>query len=119
MEQYYFAGALSIVAGLMVLYYYNNKRKVDNNNSHIYMLAIAIVELITGCIGIYFTILDGVNMLLFGITMFWHMRRSKAPDSGVLISMYNKGWMAAVFAIIYGILTILDHLNIFSLWRDL
>ena len=115
----YLAGALVIVTGFMVLYYYNKKRKAEKNNRHFYILAIAIVELVTGCLGICLNTLCGINSLLYGITMFWHMRNSQAPNSGVLITMYNKGWWSAIGAIILGILIILDELNIFSLWREI
>lgn len=112
----YYAGTLAIVAGFIVLYYYYKSAK-QRRAIGIYMLAIGIVELITGCIGICFIILDGINLLLFGITMFWFMSNEKAPSSGVSITMHNKGWIAAIGSIIIGILLILDHLNIFSLWR--
>ena len=112
MEQYVYAGILSIAAGLIVLYYYNKKRKAEKDNRHIYMLAIAIVELITGCIGICFTILDGVNSLLFGITIFWFMRKPRYSDSGDVSGMHFKGWIAAIGAIIAGILKILTDLRI-------
>ena len=76
------------------------------------MLAIAIVELITGCIGICLTMLDGVNMLLFGITAFWYMKKPHEPSGGVESVMHSKGWVAAFVGIIGGILRILEDLGI-------
>lgn len=115
----YLAGALVIVAGFIVLYYYNKKRKVEKNYRHIYMLAIGIIELISGCLGICLNTLCGINLLIYGITIFWFMSNEKAPNSGVLITMHNKGWWSAIFATLIGILIILDDLNIFSLWREI
>lgn len=115
----YIAGALVIATGFIVLYYYNKKRKAGNDNRYIYMLAIGIGELILGCLGIYFNSLDGINILIYGITMFWFMSNEQAPSDINLKIMHNKGWLSAIIGIIAGILIILDHLNIFSLWRDL
>lgn len=115
----YLAGALVIVTGFIVLHFYIKKRKAEKNNKHIYMLAIAIVELVTGCLGICLNTLCGINSLLYGITMFWYMKKPHDPCGGVLVTMHYKGWLSAIGAIIAGILIILDELNIFSLWREI
>ena len=118
MKQYYSAGILSIIAGFIVLYYYIQKRKTDKSNRHLYMLAIAIVELITGCIGICLAMLDGVNLLLFGITMFWHMKKPHKPSRGFVNTRF-KGWVCAIGGIICGILRILEDLGILEILDQL
>jgi hypothetical protein len=118
LNENYIAGALAIVAGFIVLYYYYKKSKTEKNNRHIYMVAIGIGVLISGCLGIFFNSLDGINILLFGIVWFEFMRKHKC-NCGDVSGMHLRGWIAAIFTIIAGILIILDQLNIFSLWRDL
>ena len=54
LNENYIAGALAIVAGFIVLYYYYKKSKTEKNNRHIYMVAIGIGVLISGCLGIFF-----------------------------------------------------------------
>ena len=113
MNQNCLAGALAIVAGIMVLYrsykYYKAKKNIIVQTL---IITIGICILISGCIGIYTKALDGVNVLLFGIVWFDFMRKSDKPCGGVSTVMHNKGWFAAIFAIIAGIIIILQDLHI-------
>lgn len=120
MNQNYLAGALAIIAGIMVLYrYYKYYKAKKGIIVQTLIITIGICILISGCIGIYKNALDGINVLLFGIVWFDFMRRNPKTGGGDVTGMHIRGWIAAIGAIITGILLILDHLNIFSLWRDI
>ena len=112
LNENYLAGTFSIIASFIILYFYTKKRKAEKNNKHIYMLAIGIGELIMGCCGICLNSLYSINMLLFGITMFSYMKKPHDPCGGVATIMHYKGWLAAILAIIAGILKILIDLHI-------
>ena len=120
MNQNFLAGTLAIVAGIMVLYryckYYKAKKGIIVQTL---IITMGICILISGCIGIYKNALDGINVLIFGIVWYDYMRRSPKADGGDVSGMHTRGWIAAIGAIIAGILLILDHLNIFSLWREM
>ena len=65
-----------------------------------------------GCAGFNKKDLDGINILLFGLTMFHIMKKAHSNHTGVSSSMNFKGWIAAVFAILAGIIRILENLRI-------
>ena len=113
MNQYLLAGALAIIAGFMMLYKCYKLHKVKKGRIiQMVSLTAGVCMLALGCIGIYKNALDGINVLLFGIVWFDHMRKSDKPCGGVLVNMHYRGWIAAVFAIIAGNIIILQDLHI-------
>lgn len=113
MNQNCLAGALAIVAGIMVLYrsykYYKAKKNIIVQTL---IITIGICILISGCIGIWKKTLDGINILLYGIVWFDFMRRNPKTSGGDVSGMHTRGWIAAIFAIITGIILILEDLHI-------
>lgn len=113
MNQYLLAGALAIIAGFMMLYKCYKFHKVKKGRIiQMVSLTAGVCMLALGCMGIYKNALDGINILLFGIVWFDFMRKSDKPCGGVSTVMHNKGWFAAIFAIIAGIIIILQDLHI-------
>ena len=113
MNQYLLAGALAIIAGFMMLYKYYKLHKVKKGRIiQMVSLTAGVCMLALGCIGIYKNALDGINILLFGIVWFDHMRKSDKACGGISWNLYYEGWFVAVFAIIAGIIIILQDLHI-------
>lgn len=113
MNQYLLIGAFAIIAGFMMLYKCYKLHKVKKGRIiQMVSLTAGVCMLALGCIGIYKNALDGINILLFGIVWFDHMRKSDKPCGGISWNLYYEGWFVAVFAIIAGIIIILQDLHI-------
>lgn len=113
MNQYLLAGALAIIAGFMMLYKYYKLHKVKKGRTiQMVSLTAGVCMLALGCIGIYRNALDGINILLYGIVWFDYMRKNPKSSGGDVSGMHTRGWIAAVFAIIAGIIIILQDLHI-------
>ncbi|MBO5615458.1 MAG: hypothetical protein J5932_04970 [Prevotella sp.] len=113
MNQNCLAGALAIVAGIMVLYrsykYYKAKKNIIVQTL---IITIGICILISGCIGIYKNTLDGVNILLVGIVACWFMKKNKISNDGLSSIKHYQAWFAAIFFVIAGIIRMLEDLHI-------
>lgn len=106
-------GTFAIIAGLMILYWSYSLFKSQKNKIIItFVVTIGIICIILGCLGIYKDGLEGVNLLIFGITMTIFMKNDKGPHGGPLWSWHIEGWFAAFFSIILGIIIILEDLHI-------
>ena len=111
MAQNYLSGILALIASMIIFYqslilYKKNKWYI------LFTIPLGVCMLVLGCAGFYKKDIDGINILLFGVTMFYIMRKDHSNHTGVSSSMHFKGWIAAVFAILAGIIKILENLHI-------
>ena len=113
MNQYYVAGFLAIVFGVRVLFLSYRQYKTQKSISlQIMTVCLGLCMLTIGCIGIYKETYDGINLLLTGISGCWLMKKSEVPDGGVFVNMHYRGWIAVIFAVIAGIIRILEDLHV-------
>ena len=63
--------------------------------------------LISGVIGLFYRVLEGMNYIIVGIIMTWICSKSHHSEGGGEY-MYIRGWIGAIASLIYGILKILD-----------
>ena len=111
MVQNYLSGFLDLIASIIIFYQsiilYKKKRWYI-----FFTIPLGVCMVALGCAGFYKKDLDGINTLLFGLTMFYIMKKDHSNHTGVSSSMNFKGWVAAVFAILAGIIRILENLRI-------
>ena len=111
MVQNYLSGFLDLIASIIIFYQsiilYKKKRW-----NIFFTIPLGVCMVALGCAGFYKKDLDGINTLLFGLTMFYIMKKDHSNHTGVSSSMNFKGWVAAVFAILAGIIRILENLRI-------
>ncbi|MEE3417256.1 MAG: hypothetical protein VZR53_18100 [Prevotella sp.] len=106
-------GTFAIIAGCMILYWAYSLFKSQKNKIIItFVVTIGIICIILGCLGIYNDGLEGVNLLIFGITMTIFMKNDKGPHGGPLWSWHIEGWLVAFLSILFGIIDILEDLHI-------
>ena len=111
MVQNYLSGFLDLIASIIIFYQsiilYKKKKWYI-----FFTIPLGVCMVALGCAGFYKKDLDGINTLLFGLTMFYIMKKNHSNHTGVSSSMNFKGWIAAVFAILAGIIRILENLRI-------
>ena len=111
MVQNYLSGFLDLIASIIIFYQsiilYKKKKWYI-----FFTIPLGVCMVALGCAGFYKKDLDGINTLLFGLTMFYIMKKNHSNHTGVSSSMNFKGWVAAVFAILAGIIRILENLRI-------
>ena len=115
MNHIFSPGPFAIIAGLMILYWsYILYKTKKNKYTILFVVAVGIICMVIGGIGIFNNYFDGINTLIFGITMTIFLKNDKdnASDWGPLWSWRLVGWGSAIGSIIGGIIIILEDLHI-------
>ena len=111
MVQNYLSVFLDLIASIII--FYQSIILYKKRRWYIFLtIPLGVCMVALGCAGFYKKDLDGINILLFGLTMFYIMKKDHSNHTGVSSSMNFKGWIAAVFAILAGIIRILENLRI-------
>lgn len=110
---YTLAGVFAIIASIIIYRWVYKFHKAKKGNIKFWCLIIlGTMCILSGCVGIYKQILDGINCLVFGIIMFIYMKNDNAERDLLLWTMHINGWFGAIGAIVLGIIRILQYFGI-------
>lgn len=110
---YTFAGILAFLASMFIYRWAYKFHKAKKGKIKFWCLIIlGTMCILSGCVGIYKQILDGINCLVFGIIMFIYMKNDNAERDLLLWLMHIRGWFADIGAIVIGIMRILQDFGI-------
>lgn len=110
---YTLASVFAIIASIIIYRWVYKFHKAKKGKIKFWCLIIlGTMCILSGCVGIYKQILDGINCLVFGIIMFIYMKNDNAERDLLLWLMHIRGWFAAIGAIVIGIMRILQDFGI-------